>query len=51
VGSATRRAAYPLGFGPDRVHRLHNLSALNAASVRAYSPPLLPRREYPDFEV
>ncbi|GAB3476151.1 cysteine dioxygenase [Amycolatopsis cihanbeyliensis] len=35
-----------LGFGAGRAHRLGNASATPAASVHAYSPPLVPTREY-----
>ncbi|WP_216215823.1 cysteine dioxygenase [Amycolatopsis aidingensis] len=35
-----------LGFGAGRAHRVGNASAAPAASVHAYSPPLVPTREY-----
>ncbi|MBE9373663.1 cysteine dioxygenase family protein [Saccharopolyspora sp. HNM0983] len=35
-----------IGFGPGRAHRVHNASSVNAASVHAYSSPLLPVRHY-----
>ncbi|SDC61410.1 cysteine dioxygenase [Actinokineospora iranica] len=35
-----------LGFGQGRAHQVQNLSATRAASVHAYSPPLVPTREY-----
>ncbi|RZS39016.1 cysteine dioxygenase type I [Herbihabitans rhizosphaerae] len=35
-----------LGFGAGRAHQVSNLGATRAASVHAYSPPLLPTREY-----
>jgi hypothetical protein len=35
-----------LGFGPHRAHQVHNPGTVAAASVHAYSPPLLPVREY-----
>ncbi|GDY31898.1 cysteine dioxygenase [Gandjariella thermophila] len=35
-----------LGFGPYRAHQVRNLGTERAASVHAYSPPLLPVREY-----
>jgi hypothetical protein len=50
IRAAIRREGCSLGFGPERVHRLRNLSALCAASVHAYFPPLLPTREFPQFE-
>jgi predicted metal-dependent enzyme (double-stranded beta helix superfamily) len=42
----THRAARAIGsgsaFGPERVHTVANRGILNASSVHAYSPPLLP---------
>ncbi len=42
----SRRGRRPVGsgsaFGPDRVHVVRNDGTLDAASVHAYSPPLLP---------
>jgi hypothetical protein len=35
-----------LGFDPHRAHQVRNLGAVDAASVHAYSPPLLPVHEY-----
>ncbi|MCG8919639.1 cysteine dioxygenase family protein [Actinokineospora sp. PR83] len=35
-----------LGFGQGRAHRVQNLGTTMAASVHAYSPPLVPTREY-----
>jgi Cysteine dioxygenase type I len=35
-----------LGFGAYRAHQVRNLGTERAASVHAYSPPLLPVREY-----
>ena len=35
-----------LGFGAGRAHRVQNLGPGKAASVHAYSPPLVPTREY-----
>lgn len=35
-----------LGFGSGRAHIVQNLGPANAASVHAYSPPLVPTREY-----
>ena len=41
-----RRGVRPVGsgsaFGADRVHRVANRGTLDASSVHAYSPPLLP---------
>lgn len=42
----SRRATWRRGrgsaFGPDRVHTVQNTGVLDAISVHAYSPPLLP---------
>jgi hypothetical protein len=35
-----------LGFGAGRAHQVENLGSRRAASVHAYSPPLVPTREY-----
>jgi cysteine dioxygenase type I len=35
-----------LGFGAGRAHQVQNLGPRRAASVHAYSPPLVPTREY-----
>jgi hypothetical protein len=35
-----------LGFGAGRAHQVQNLGTRRAASVHAYSPPLVPTREY-----
>jgi cysteine dioxygenase type I len=35
-----------LGFGSGRAHRMQNLGPARASSVHAYSPPLIPTREY-----
>jgi hypothetical protein len=34
------------GFGAGRAHQVLNLGKANAATVHAYSPPLVPTREY-----
>ncbi|SFP31052.1 Cysteine dioxygenase type I [Amycolatopsis arida] len=39
-------AGRPIGFGPGRAHRVGNTFAAPAASVHAYSPPLVRTREY-----
>ncbi|ACU39875.1 cysteine dioxygenase [Actinosynnema mirum] len=46
VGTATRRAGAALGFGAGRAHQVRNTSEANASSVHAYSPPLVPTRDY-----
>jgi len=38
-----------IGFGAGRAHQVRNTSTVNAASVHAYSPPLLPVRHYADL--
>ncbi len=38
-----------IGFDSRRAHRVRNVSAVNSASVHAYSPPLLPVRHYADL--
>jgi predicted metal-dependent enzyme (double-stranded beta helix superfamily) len=38
-----------IAFGPTRTHQMRNTGTRKAASVHAYSPPLLPVREYPDL--
>ncbi|GLW95853.1 cysteine dioxygenase [Actinokineospora globicatena] len=35
-----------IGFGQGRAHQVRNLGQVKAASVHAYSPPLVPTREY-----
>jgi predicted metal-dependent enzyme (double-stranded beta helix superfamily) len=35
-----------IGFGPGRAHQVWNTSTEKAATVHAYSPPLVPTREY-----
>jgi hypothetical protein len=35
-----------VGFGSGRAHQVRNLGPTRAASVHAYSPPLVPTREY-----
>lgn len=37
-----RRVGVSSAFGPERVHIVSNRGTLNASSVHAYSPPLLP---------
>lgn len=49
-GGPVRRQCYAvgnaIGFGAGRAHRVTNTDALPAASVHAYSPPLVPTRHY-----
>lgn len=46
IRSARRPVGSALGFGSGRAHRMLNAGAVGAASVHAYSPPLVPTREY-----
>jgi predicted metal-dependent enzyme (double-stranded beta helix superfamily) len=46
INQRTHTVGSALGFGPGRAHQVWNTSALKAASVHAYSPPLVPTREY-----
>jgi hypothetical protein len=50
IGVRTLPAGYGVGFGGDRAHLVRNASGLPAATVHAYSPPLLPTREYQSLE-
>jgi hypothetical protein len=49
VRSAVRPVGGAIGFGAGRAHRVVNRGAVGAASVHAYSPPLVPTREYPSL--
>lgn len=49
IRSATRPVGSALGFGAGRAHRVLNQGTTGAASVHAYSPPLVPTREYPSL--
>lgn len=46
VGRRTWHAGQGIGFGGDRAHQVRNVGADPAVTVHAYSPPLLPTREY-----
>ncbi|MER5260599.1 cysteine dioxygenase family protein [Actinosynnema sp. NPDC002837] len=46
IRSARRPVGSALGFGAGRAHRVLNQGSIGAASVHAYSPPLVPTREY-----
>lgn len=46
IRAAARESGQSIGFGPSRAHIVHNTFDAPAASVHAYSPPLLPTREY-----
>jgi predicted metal-dependent enzyme (double-stranded beta helix superfamily) len=49
-GAAIRERTHDLdssiGFGPGRAHQMWNTSREKAVTVHAYSPPLVPTREY-----
>jgi hypothetical protein len=47
---AVHRTGTPIGFGRARAHQVRNVSKENAASVHAYSPPLLPVHHYESLE-
>ncbi|QFZ22902.1 cysteine dioxygenase [Saccharothrix syringae] len=49
VRSAARPVGSALGFGAGRAHQVVNRGPVGAASVHAYSPPLVPTREYPSL--
>jgi predicted metal-dependent enzyme (double-stranded beta helix superfamily) len=46
VGHRTHRVGEAIGFGAGRAHQIWNTSLAKAATVHAYSPPLVPTREY-----
>jgi hypothetical protein len=49
VRAAEHGMGASIGFGRGRAHQVRNVSSVNAASVHAYSPPLLPVRHYADL--
>ncbi len=46
VGRRTHTVGDAIGFGPGRAHQVWNTGLVKAVSVHAYSPPLVPTREY-----
>lgn len=50
IGRRTFVQGQGIGFGGDRAHFVRNLGAEPALTVHAYSPPLLPTREYASLE-
>ncbi|GLZ35383.1 cysteine dioxygenase [Lentzea sp. NBRC 105346] len=46
VRTVTRVTGDAIGFGSGRAHQVRNLGTRGAATVHAYSPPLVPTREY-----
>ncbi|RKT57203.1 hypothetical protein C8E97_5921 [Saccharothrix australiensis] len=49
VRTAVREVGSAIGFGAGRAHQVANRGGIGASSVHAYSPPLVPTREYPDL--
>jgi len=46
IRTARRPVGWSIGFGSGRAHEVRNSGQTGAASVHAYSPPLIPTREY-----
>ncbi|MGH3858061.1 cysteine dioxygenase, partial [Actinokineospora sp.] len=46
IRNARHRTGASVAFGAGRAHQVENVTARMAASVHAYSPPLVPTREY-----
>ncbi len=46
VGHRVHPTGSTLGFGPGRAHQVWNAGLAKSATVHAYSPPLVPTREY-----
>jgi hypothetical protein len=46
IRNQLRTTGSAVGFGAGRAHQVQNLGPRRAASVHAYSPPLVPMREY-----
>lgn len=46
IRTADHDVGSTIGFGTERAHEVLNVSSVNSASVHAYSPPLLPVRDY-----
>jgi hypothetical protein len=49
IRTATRTTGEAIGFGSGRAHQVRNTGTAPAATVHAYSPPLVPTREYPSL--
>ncbi len=49
VRSTARGVGSAVGFGAGRAHQVLNKGEVGASSVHAYSPPLVPTREYPSL--
>jgi predicted metal-dependent enzyme (double-stranded beta helix superfamily) len=50
VGHRTHQTGSALGFGPGRAHQVWNTGLAKSATVHAYSPPLVPTREYASLQ-
>jgi predicted metal-dependent enzyme (double-stranded beta helix superfamily) len=46
IRQRTHTVSSAIGFGPGRAHQMWNTSWEKATTVHAYSPPLVPTREY-----
>lgn len=46
IGHRMHRTGSTIGFGAGRAHQVWNVGLAKAVSVHAYSPPLVPTREY-----
>jgi predicted metal-dependent enzyme (double-stranded beta helix superfamily) len=46
IRARTHDTGDAIGFGPGRAHQVWNTGSAKAATVHAYSPPLVPTREY-----
>jgi predicted metal-dependent enzyme (double-stranded beta helix superfamily) len=46
VRQRTHDRGSTIGFGPGRAHQVWNIATEKAATVHAYSPPLVPTRDY-----
>lgn len=49
IRTTTRVTGEAVGFGSGRAHQVVNTGSVPAATVHAYSPPLVPTREYPSL--
>ncbi|WP_408607984.1 cysteine dioxygenase [Actinophytocola xanthii] len=50
AGQRTHRVGDAIGFGAGRAHQIWNTGLAKAATVHAYSPPLVPTREYASLD-
>ncbi|TWP53525.1 cupin domain-containing protein [Lentzea tibetensis] len=49
IRTTVRHTGEAVGFGSGRAHQVRNAGEKPAATVHAYSPPLVPTREYPSL--